>query len=99
ALGTAGEGLRHRHVRVGLAGDAEGGRDRAPVDGEGIARAIVPLRKGRRAGSEESDGRSREGPSEETHISNNVHDPAIVAVRPMRREDVDAYAGWKRHSD
>jgi diamine N-acetyltransferase len=62
-------------------------------------RAVLPLRKGGRAGSEECDGRSREGPSEEMHIPKNAPDAANVAVRPMRREDVDAFAGWARHSD
>ena len=57
------------------------------------------LGKGCRAGSEETDERSAEGPSEETHISNNAVHDAIVAVRPMRREDVDAFAGWARHAD
>jgi RimJ/RimL family protein N-acetyltransferase len=62
-------------------------------------RAVLGLRKGGCPGGEESDGRSREGPSEETHISNNVVDDTIVAIRPMRREDVDAFAGWARHAD
>jgi RimJ/RimL family protein N-acetyltransferase len=57
------------------------------------------LGKGRRAGSEESDQRSREGLSEETHISNNAVQNANVAVRPMRREDVDAFGVWARHDD
>jgi RimJ/RimL family protein N-acetyltransferase len=29
----------------------------------------------------------------------NVAEDAIVAVRPMRREDVDAMAAWARHAD
>ena len=62
-------------------------------------RAVLPLRKGGRAGREESDGRSREGPSEETHIPNNAPGGVNVAIRLMRREDVDAFAGWAQHRD
>jgi len=34
-----------------------------------------------------------------THIPNNVPAEAIVAVRPMRRSDVDALAAWGVHDD
>ena len=62
-------------------------------------RTVLALRKGGRAGREEGDGRSREGPSEETHIPNNIQSEASVAIRPLRREDVDAFATWARHTD
>ncbi len=62
-------------------------------------RAVLTLRKGGQAGREESDGRSREGSSEETHIPNNEPDALNVAIRAMRREDVDAFATWAQHVD
>ena len=96
---AAGEALVHRHVRGRRPGDAKGGPDRRGVQRERIVRAGLALRKGARARGEENDGRSREGPSEETHIPNNVHDDTIVAVRPMRRADIDAFAAWARHTD
>jgi RimJ/RimL family protein N-acetyltransferase len=34
-----------------------------------------------------------------THISQNVFEQGIVAVRPMRRADVDAFAAWGIHTD
>jgi diamine N-acetyltransferase len=99
ALVAARERFRDRHVRGRRAGHAERCDRRRTVDRERVARAVLTLRKGGRAGGEESDGRSREGPSEETHISNNAADSAIVAIRPMRREDVDAFATWAHHID
>lgn len=33
------------------------------------------------------------------HIPMNEADERVVAVRPMVREDLDAYANWGRHSD
>ncbi len=62
-------------------------------------RAGLALRKGARVRGEENDGRSREGPSEETHIPNNATEIANVAIRPMQRTDIDAFAVWARHSD
>jgi diamine N-acetyltransferase len=62
-------------------------------------RAVLALRKGGGARGEENDGRSREGASEETHIPNNAPGNAIVAIRPLQRADVDAFAGWGRHTD
>jgi diamine N-acetyltransferase len=62
-------------------------------------RAVLALREGGRACGEESDGRSREGSSEETHISNNDPDAVNVSIRPMRRADVDAFATWAQHVD
>jgi RimJ/RimL family protein N-acetyltransferase len=97
-LGTATERLGDGHVS-GRRADAERCGDRAAVDGEGLVRAVLALRKGCRARREESDGRSSEGPSEETHIPNNAAGDAIVAIRPMRRDDVDAFAVWSRHDD
>ena len=61
--------------------------------------AVLALRKGGRARGEENDGRSCEGPSEETHIPNNAPEDAIVAIRPMRRADIDGFAAWARHTD
>jgi RimJ/RimL family protein N-acetyltransferase len=98
-LPTAVERLGHGHVIGRRRAHAERGGDRAAVDGERVVRAVLALRKGGRARCEEGDGRSSEGPSEETHIPNNVAGGAIVAIRPMRREDVDAFAGWSRHDD
>jgi RimJ/RimL family protein N-acetyltransferase len=89
----------HGHACGRRSGDTKGGGGCRTVDGERIVRAVLTLRKGGRARGEENDGRSREGPSEETHISNNAPDEAIVAIRPMRRPDVDAFAAWARHSD
>jgi RimJ/RimL family protein N-acetyltransferase len=57
------------------------------------------LRKGHAARREEGDGRSSEGPSEERHILENVVEQPIVAIRPMRRADVDAFAAWAKHDD
>jgi diamine N-acetyltransferase len=98
-LRPADEGLRHGHATGGGSGNAERRGRRHAVDREGVVRAILSLRKGRSPGGEESDGRSREGPSEETHIPNNVVGDTNVAVRPMRREDVEAMALWERHVD
>jgi RimJ/RimL family protein N-acetyltransferase len=97
-LSAAAERLRHGDV-VGRRADAERGGDRAAVDRQRVVRAVLALRKGSRAHREEGDGRPSEGPSEETHISNNVAGDAIVAIRPMRRADVDALTGWSHHDD
>jgi RimJ/RimL family protein N-acetyltransferase len=99
ALRPADERLRHRDACCGRTRDAKGRKHRRPVDRQRIVRAVLALRKGGRAGREESDGRSREGASEETHIPNNVLESANVAVRPMRRTDVDGFAGWSQHLD
>ena len=99
SLVAAREGFGDRHACRRWPGDAErcgGGR---AVDREGVARAVLALGKGSRAGGEESDGRSCEGPSEETHIPDNAPDSAMVTIRPMQREDVDAFAAWDRHVD
>jgi RimJ/RimL family protein N-acetyltransferase len=98
-LRPPGERFRDRDARCRRARDAKGCKDRRAVDRQRIVRAVLALRKGGRAGREESDGRSREGASEETHIPNNVLESANVAVRPMCRADVDGFAGWSQHSD
>jgi RimJ/RimL family protein N-acetyltransferase len=99
AFVAAREGLGHGHACGRRSGDAERRGRCGAVDGERIVRAVLALRKGGRARGEENDGRSREGPSEETHIPNNAPSEAIVAIRPMRRADVDAFAAWARHAD
>jgi RimJ/RimL family protein N-acetyltransferase len=98
-LCTTDKGLRYHDVRRRGTGHAKRRGDRRSVDRERIVRAVLALRKGGRAGGEESDGRSREGPSEETHIPNNAAETANVAIRLMRRDDVDAFAGWAHHRD
>jgi RimJ/RimL family protein N-acetyltransferase len=98
-LRAARERLGDRHMGARRARHAERGFDRRTVDDERILRAIGALGKGRRARREEGDGRSKQGPSEETHIPNNVAEEPIVAIRPMRRADVDAFATWARHDD
>lgn len=99
ALVATDERLGDGHARGGRPRDAERCGRRRALDREGVARAVLTLGKGGRAGGEESDGRSREGPSEETHIPNNAPDSAMVTIRPMRREDVDAFAAWAKHID
>ncbi len=98
-LAAAHERLGDGHARRGSGGDAERCRRCNAVDGERVVRAILGLRKGSRARREEGDGRSSQGPSEETHIPNNVAGDPIVAIRPMQRADVDAFAQWARHDD
>jgi RimJ/RimL family protein N-acetyltransferase len=99
ALVAAHERLGDRHVCGRRPRDAERRRRRRAVDRQAVARAVLGLSKGRYAGSEENDGRSREGPSEETHIPNNAAETAMVTIRLMRREDVDAFATWAQHID
>lgn len=96
---AADERLGDGHAGGLTAGHAERGCDRGAVDRERIVRAVLTLSKGGCGRYEESDGRSSEEPSEETHIPNNVVEGAIVAIRPMRRDDVDAFAAWGRHDD
>lgn len=99
AFVPAGEGLGYRHVCGRRSGDAKRRSHCGTVDGERIVRAVLALRKGGCARGEENGGRSREGPSEETHIPNNAPEDAIVAIRPMERPDIDAFAAWARHAD
>jgi RimJ/RimL family protein N-acetyltransferase len=96
---AAREGFGHGYAGRRRSGDAERRGRCGAVDGERVVRAVLALRKGARARGEENDGRSREGPSEETHIPKNAPDDSIVAIRPMRRADVDAFAAWARHAD
>lgn len=98
-LGTAHERLVYGDAGRRRAGDAERRGRRNAVDRERIVRAVVTLRKGSSASREEGDGRSSQGPSEETHIPKNAGRDPIVAIRPMTRADVDAFAGWARHDD
>lgn len=98
-LVAAGKRLGDGHLLRGRARDAERRGRRGAVDREGVARAVFALGKGGCAGSEENDGRSREGPSEETHIPNNAGETVMVTIRPMQRADVSAFAAWAKHTD
>jgi RimJ/RimL family protein N-acetyltransferase len=99
ALLAADERLVDGHARCRRTRYAKRRGDRSALHRERIVGAVLALGKGGRAGREESDGRSREGPNEETHISNNAADVANVAIRLMRRADVDAFATWAQHID
>ena len=98
-LRAADKRLSDGHAGGRRPGHAERSSGWNAVDRERIVRARVALCKGRHARREEGDGGSSQGPSEETHIPNNAGREPIVAIRPMTRADVDAFAGWARHDD
>jgi len=98
---VASERLGHHDVRAGIARHAEGRSERHSIDGPALARAAIRRIGAGRGGSEQQEPgeRSREGTCDRPHIPNNVGQEEIVAIRPMRRDDVDALAGWGKHAD
>ncbi len=100
ALAVAAEGLAHDDVRRALAGDAQRHRERKPVDVPGVVRAAAVRVGGGPGGTKQkNDDRSREGTSDGPHIPVNVSEQENVAVRPMRRTDLDAFAAWAKHEE